>query len=80
MLVWLLLGRGLVWYEYFEFYIWSMASGCGVTANILVLGTSDSGFESLHPDGGLHNKHHLIGLSDQDLLYEISPYFSWIAK
>ncbi len=27
-----------------------MVSGCGVTANILVLGTSDSGFESLHPD------------------------------
>lgn len=27
-----------------------IVSGCGVTANILVLGTSDSGFESLHPD------------------------------
>lgn len=25
-------------------------SGCGVTANMLVLGTSDSGFESRHPD------------------------------
>lgn len=25
-------------------------SGCGVTANMLVLGTSDSGFESQHPD------------------------------
>ena len=25
-------------------------SECGVTANILVLGTSDSGFESLHSD------------------------------
>lgn len=25
-------------------------TGCGVTANILVLGTSDSGFESQHPD------------------------------
>lgn len=25
-------------------------SGCGVTANIPVLGTGDSGFESRHPD------------------------------
>ncbi len=25
-------------------------SECGVTANILVLGTKDSGFESLHSD------------------------------
>lgn len=25
-------------------------TGCGVTANMLVLGTSDSGFESRHPD------------------------------
>ncbi len=25
-------------------------SGCSVTANMLVLGTSDSGFESRHPD------------------------------
>jgi putative endonuclease len=27
-----------------------LLSECGVTANILVLGTSDSGFESLHSD------------------------------
>ena len=27
-----------------------IASGCGVTANIPVLGTGDSGFESRHPD------------------------------
>ncbi len=25
-------------------------SGCGVTANMPVLGTGDSGFESRHPD------------------------------
>ncbi len=30
-------------------------SGCGVTANMLVLGTSDSGFESRHPDLLLNN-------------------------
>ena len=27
-----------------------IVSGCGVTANIPVLGTGDSGFESRHPD------------------------------
>ncbi len=28
-------------------------SGCSVTVNIPVLGTGDSGFESLHPDNFL---------------------------
>lgn len=31
-------------------------SECSVTANILVLGTSDSGFESLHSDKNLLTK------------------------
>ena len=30
-------------------------SGCGVTANIPVLGTGDSGFESRHPDKVFEN-------------------------
>lgn len=30
--------------------ICSFLSGCGVTANMSVLGTDDSGFESRHPD------------------------------
>ena len=42
-------------------------SECGVTANILVLGTSDSGFESLHSDNKM--KDNLISYYDLQLRF-----------
>jgi hypothetical protein len=37
-------------------------SGCGVTANMPVLGTGDSGFESQHPDKEYFGLKYLINL------------------